>query len=101
MFKRLSFALLSLVLASSAFAAIDINKADQAQLESIKGIGPAMSTRILDERKKGPFKDWNDVKLRVKGVGPATAAKFSKEGLTVSGAVLQASDAPPPAPAKP
>lgn len=97
MIKKALFALLSLC-AATAFAAVDLNKADQAQLESIKGIGPAMSTRILEERKKGEFKDWNDFKGRVKGVGPANAAKFAREGLTVNGATLQlAGNAAPPA----
>lgn len=65
--------------ASAAFAAVDVNKADQAQLESIKGIGPAISGKILDERKKGAYKDWPDLIERVKGVGEGNAAKFSAE----------------------
>lgn len=87
MMKKLSFALLSLF-AANAFAAVDLNKADQAQLEAIKGIGPAMSTTILAERKKGDFKDWNDFMQRVRGVGPGNAAKFSQGGLTVNGTTL-------------
>lgn len=80
--------ILSVVLslaAATCLAAADINKASQAELESIKGIGPAMSGKILDERKKAPFKDWADVMERVKGVKQATAAKFSSAGLTVNG----------------
>ena len=42
----------------------------------IKGIGPVDLGKILDERKKGEFKDWNDLS-RVKGVGERSAAKFS------------------------
>jgi competence protein ComEA len=80
--------ILSVVLslaAATCLAAADINKASQAELESVKGIGPAMSGKILDERKKAPFKDWADVMERVKGVKQATAAKFSSAGLTVNG----------------
>ena len=80
--------ILSVVLslaAATCLAAADINKASQAELESIKGIGPAMSSKILDERKKAPFKDWADVMERVKGVKQATASKFSTAGLTVNG----------------
>lgn len=91
--KKASFALLSLF-AASAFAAVDLNKADQAQLESIKGIGPAMSSAILAERKKGDFKDWNDFMQRVKGVGPGNSAKFSQGGLTVNGTTLPQSAGP-------
>jgi competence protein ComEA len=85
MLKKLWVALLVLV-AATAFAAVDVNKATQAELESIKGIGPAISGKILDERKKAPFKDWNDVIERVKGVGGHGATRFSSGGLTVDGA---------------
>jgi competence protein ComEA len=89
MFKKLLTILLSLF-AVAAFAAVDINKATQADLESIKGIGPVISTKILDERKKGgPFKDWDDVIARVKGLGEGNAAKFSGDGLTVNGAAFK------------
>jgi competence protein ComEA len=85
MLKKLLAALLALC-AAAAFAAVDVNKADQAALESVKGIGPAISGKILEERKKGSFKDWNDLIERVKGVGEGNAAKFSADGLTVNGA---------------
>ena len=84
MIKRLLAALFALI-AATAFAAVDVNKATQAELESIKGVGPAISGKILDERKKSPFKDWADMVDRVKGVGDGNAAKFSTEGLTVNG----------------
>ena len=87
MLKKLLAALLALC-AAAAFAAVDVNKADQAALESVKGIGPAISGKILEERKKGSFKDWNDLIERVKGVGEGNAAKFSADGLTVNGATF-------------
>ena len=68
-----------------AFAAVEVNKADQAQLESIKGIGPSIATKIITERKKGDFKDWKDLEDRVNGVGNKNAARFSQAGLTVGG----------------
>jgi competence protein ComEA len=74
------------VASALAWSAVDLNKATQAELESVKGIGPAVSGRILDERKKSPFKDWDDFIGRVKGVGPGNAARFSEAGLTVGGA---------------
>ena len=73
------------LLSAASFAAVDINKATPADLESIKGIGPSTSTRILDERKASPFKDWADVIQRVPGIGDKRAAKLSSEGLTVNG----------------
>ena len=84
MFKKLLafFAAMSLF---AAFAAVDVNKATAAELDSIKGIGPGISAKILDERKNGNFKDWSDLIARVGGVGEKTAAKYSAEGLTVNG----------------
>jgi competence protein ComEA len=80
-------------LALNAFAAVDVNKASQAELESVKGIGPGLSTKILDARKAAAFKDWGDFVDRVGGVGPGNAARFSQAGLTVGG---QAYTATPP-----
>jgi competence protein ComEA len=88
--KTILAAVLAL-LTAAAFAAVDVNKATQAELESIKGIGPAMSTRILDARKSGgEFKDWADMQARVKGVRDRKSAKLSADGLTVNGAAYAA-----------
>lgn len=87
MFKRILASLLALI-ATAVIAAspVDINKADQAQLEEVTGIGPALSGKILAERKNGAFKDWADVIDRVAGIGEGNAAKFAAGGLTVNGA---------------
>lgn len=94
MFKKLLafFAAMSLV---AAFAAVDVNKATEAELDGIKGIGPVTTKLIISERKKGEFKNWDDFVTRVKGVGDKSAAKFSAEGLTVSGASYQGGAAAP------
>ena len=84
MFKKILL-IITLLYAAAAFAAVDVNKASAAELDGIKGIGPSLSTKILDERKNGNFKDWSDFIGRVGGVGEKTAAKFSSEGLTVNG----------------
>lgn len=84
--KFLLFIAASLMTAGFAFAQVDVNKADQAALDGIRGIGPAMSKRILDERQKGgSFKDWDDLQNRVKGIKDKSAAKLSANGLTVNG----------------
>jgi competence protein ComEA len=98
MIKKILAGMLALF-AAAAFAAVDANKATQAELETIKGIGPSISTKILDERKKGAFKDWPDMVERVKGVGEGNAAKFSAEGLTVNGASFAGAPAKAAAPA--
>ena len=97
MIKKILVAMLALF-AAVAFAAVDVNKATQAELEAIKGIGPAIAGKILDERKKASFKDWNDMVERVKGVGERNAAKFSAEGLTVNGAAFAGAPAKPATP---
>ena len=84
LFSALSLALLALV-SQAAWAAVEINKAGQAELESVKGIGPSMSTKILEARKKGDFKNWDDLVERVSGIGSGNANRLSQAGLTVAG----------------
>lgn len=81
--------------AAQAAEAIDVNRATQAELESVKGIGPGLSTKILAARQAGAFKDWNDLVERVGGVGPGNAARFSQAGLTVAGSAYDGSAAAP------
>jgi len=78
------------LLSAAALAAVDANKGNQAELEALRSIGPVLAGRILEERKKSPFKDWNDMVDRVKGIGPGNAAKLSTQGLTVNGVNFQA-----------
>ena len=97
MMKKLMLAIATMVATMGfAFAQVDVNKADAAALDSVKGIGPAKSTAILEERKKGAFKDWADFEQRVKGVGGKNAAKLSAAGLQVNG---KAKEGAKPAPA--
>jgi competence protein ComEA len=84
MLKKI-LAVLVMLYATLAMAAVDVNKATDAQLDSVKGIGPSTSKQILDERKKGEFKSWEDLISRVKGIGEKKAANLSDEGLTVNG----------------
>lgn len=85
------------LLAPLAAQAADVNRASQAELESVKGIGPGLSGKILKAREAGAFKDWGDFVQRVGGVGPGNAAKLSANGLTVGGAAFD----PAALPAKP
>ena len=86
--------------AAAAFAAIDADKASLAELDGIKGVGPSMSQRILDARKQGEFKNWDDLMTRVKGVKGKKAERLSAEGLTVNGEAFKPTDSAPAA-AKP
>jgi competence protein ComEA len=90
MIKKLMLAVATLVASMHlAFAQVDVNKADAAALDSVKGVGPAMSKAIIDERSKGAFKDWADFQKRVKGVADKRAAQLSKAGLQVNGAAKE------------
>ena len=92
MLKKI-LAILAMLYAAAAMAAVDVNKANAAELDAVKGIGPGTSKMILDERKKGEFKDWADFIKRVKGVGEVRAGKLSGEGLTVNGEAYKKAEA--------
>lgn len=57
MLKRI-LTVLALGYAAACFSALDVNTATGSALDSIKDVGPAMSSQILDERKKSKVKDW-------------------------------------------
>jgi len=81
--------------ATSAWAAVEINTADEAALDGIAGIGPATSKAILEERKKnGNFRDWADLEQRVRGIGEKNSVKLSAAGLIVNGQPRNAAPAP-------
>jgi competence protein ComEA len=80
-----------LTLSAALAASVDVNTADQATLESVKGLGPVKSKAIIDERtKNGPFKDADDLANRVKGLGVKSVGNLEAQGLTIGG-----SSAPP------
>lgn len=91
-------------LAAMAAQSAELNLANQAELEMVKGIGPQLSARILAERERGRFESWDDFVARMKGIGPSHAARLSAAGLRVSGAPYPADQAgsgvAPPRPAK-
>jgi competence protein ComEA len=99
MMKKLLLAVATMIATMGfAFAQVDVNKADAAALDSVKGIGPAKSKQILDERTKGgPFKDWADFEQRVKGIGGKNSAKLSAAGLQVNGQAKPGAEAAKPA----
>lgn len=98
MIKKLMLAVAAMIATMGfAFAQVDVNKADAAALDAVKGVGPTMSKAILDERAKGDFKDWADFQKRVKGVGEKRAAKLSQAGLVVAGKPMGAAATATPA----
>ncbi|MFZ6673625.1 helix-hairpin-helix domain-containing protein [Undibacterium sp. Xuan67W] len=97
MFKKFLLAIAAMIVTMGfAFADVDVNKGDQAALDGIKGIGPAKSKAIIEERTKGGnFKDWADFEKRVKGIGEKSALKLSAAGLTVNGQPKAGAEAKP------
>ena len=94
--KKLLLVLMGwLMMVGMAFAAVDINSADEKGLDAVKGIGAVKAKAIVDERKKnGPFKSLDDVEKRVKGIGPATIAQWQKDGsVSVGGGAPAKADA--------
>ncbi|MFM9912384.1 MAG: ComEA family DNA-binding protein [Methylophilaceae bacterium] len=95
--KKFLLVLMSVIafsLSAPVMAAVDLNKATQAELEGVKGIGPAKAKAIIDYRtKNGAFKSVDDLD-NVKGFGKKTVDKV-KADLSVGGAAAAA-----PAPVK-
>jgi competence protein ComEA len=91
MFRKLLAAALLLAAFGHAFAAVDVNSANEDALRGIKGIGAAKAKAILDEREAhGPFKDAAELGTRVKGMGGHTVERLQAEGLSVGPANAQA-----------
>lgn len=84
--RQFFVALMALFIAFASQAAVDVNTASEAELDGVKGIGPALSSKILKARQQGPFKDWADLMQRVKGIQPKSARQLTDAGLTVNGA---------------
>ena len=75
----------SLAFALNAYAAVNLNTASKAELETIKGIGPAKAQAIIDYRtKNGNFKSVDDLD-NVKGFGKKSVDKLRND-ISVSGA---------------
>ena len=85
---------LAIVYFGTAFAA-DLNKDDAATIaKDGMGIGMKKAEMIVAERNaKGPFKDWADLKSRIKGFGPATIDR-NKDTLTFGPAAPAATAVP-------
>ena len=67
-----------------------VNTAPAESLVALPGVGPVLAARIVAERERGgPFRDAADL-VRVRGIGPRTAARLAP--------LLRFATAPVPAP---
>ena len=64
---------------------LDVEHAREVDLDGLRGLGPASTRQILEEREKRPFRDWKDLMQRSPGIGPKKAAQLSEQGLRVQG----------------
>ena len=74
-----------MVCAQLSVFALEINQANEAELDSIKGMGPAMTRKVLNARAEKPFINWKDLMSRVTGMGKNKAQHFSDQGVLVNG----------------
>ena len=69
---------------AAAAGAVDVNRADEAALERLPGIGPTLARRIAAERAaRGPFSSFADLRTRVDGIGPSL--EIALDGLVAFG----------------
>lgn len=71
-------------LAQAQSQTIDLERAREVDLDGLRGLGPATTRLILQERERQPFRDWKDLMRRVSGIGPKKAAQLSDQGLRVA-----------------
>jgi competence protein ComEA len=73
---------------ATATTVVDLDVADQRDIESLPKIGPVLAARIVDDRNtNGPFGSIEGFQ-RVRGVGPALAAAL-RPRVTFSGTARQ------------
>ena len=82
--KTILSLLLTLLLSFSAFAAVNINTASKAELQTLNGIGASKASAIIKYRStNGNFKSVDDLS-NVKGIGPQIIKKIGNDA-AVSG----------------
>lgn len=64
---------------------LEINSAERADLESLPGLGPQLTERILAARAQAPLRDWADLMHRVPGIKAKLARRLSAQGLRIDG----------------
>lgn len=55
---------------------LDPNTATPEALATLPSIGPTLARRIAEARADGPFRSPEEIRARVRGIGPATLARI-------------------------
>jgi competence protein ComEA len=76
---------IALCLLAGSASALDLQQATEAELDSLRGMGPSLTAKVLAARAEKPFESWADLMQRVNGIREATAQRLSDQGLTVQG----------------
>lgn len=82
-FARVLFVFGLLGSTSGIAQALDANTASADELQTIRGIGPATAARIVEARSQEPFRDLDDLRERVRGIGEKNLRKMRDAGLAV------------------
>lgn len=79
------------VLVPRSAHAVDLNRATAPELQAVRGIGPKMARKIIDERTRGgEYASLSDLSDRVKGIGSKKVSALQAAGLTVAPASVAA-----------
>lgn len=77
--KTISSVAIFLFLVGNAWAAVNINTADEQSLDSLSGIGPVKAQAIVDYRAdNGEFENVDEL-LEVNGIGSKTLEEIKDE----------------------
>ena len=90
---RFATAISFCLLAGSA-SALDLQQATEAELDSLRGMGPSLTAKVLAARAEKPFENWSDLMRRVNGIRDAMAQRLSDQGLTVQGQAYKSAHKP-------
>ncbi len=81
--KILILAALIFLFVGHTYAAVNINTATQAELETLQGIGPAKAKAMIEYREKNGAFTSTEGLVAVDGIGPGTMRQLG-ESITVN-----------------
>jgi len=56
---------------------IDPNSAPASVLEALPHVGPSLVKQLIEQRERRPFESTEDMRRRVRGLGPVTLARLA------------------------